>query len=168
MLYDCVELAESMRPIRTKSILEQKELTLLSMMLFGMSALEDQCSKMALANVAVNRWKEKFKGLSTIREQLLFPNQFDCFNINSDKYHEVGMAGWKSDTDLGIWISCFSVAYNVYFSLIEDNTRGAIYFFHTDKKFNGALMTNERVMTFQHGKFIFLKDEKDISSSIFA
>lgn len=102
----------------------QKEVTLLALCVWGESRGEKQEGKEAIANVVKNRWKLQRPEFGfTIRDVILKPKQFSCFNPNDPNRRLM-----RYFQNLDNWMSCLEAARVVYEGLIADNTFGATHY----------------------------------------
>jgi spore germination cell wall hydrolase CwlJ-like protein len=117
---------EDYLPGAVSSLVKQKELTLLAMCIYGEARSEPYDGKLSVAYVAINRVKEKSWYGRTLKEVLLKPYQFSCFNRNDPNFKKL----FKPKPD--IWKRCFKAAWNAYSELSEDPTLGSNHYCRHD------------------------------------
>ncbi len=123
---DDIEEQEVYVPQRSQSLWKQKELTLLAMCVYGESRSEPYEGKLSIGFVVMNRLEEKSWYGKTLKEVLLKPYQFSCFNRNDPNYKKL------FSPDKGLWKKCFKAAWNAYSKLSKDPTLGADHYCRYD------------------------------------
>ncbi len=113
-------------PIPSNSLQKQKELTLLAMCVYGESRSEPYEGKLSIAHVVMNRVKEQSWYGKTVKEVLLKPYQFSCFDRRDPNYKKL----FHPTPDA--WKQCFKAAWNAYSELSEDPTLGANHYCRHD------------------------------------
>ncbi len=126
LIQDSQEEEEIYLPASDASLRKQKELTLLAMCIYGEARSEPYEGKLSIAFVAVNRVEEKSWYGRTLKDVLLKPYQFSCFNRNDPNYPKLFIPKRKE------WIKCFKAAWNAYSALTEDPTAGANHYCRYD------------------------------------
>ena len=114
-------------PIPTKPLQEQSEIILLALCVWGEARGESKQGKEAVAHVVMNRYKHPKRFGKTVKEVILRPKQFSCFNAGS-----LSRANMLSVTDNEEWKACFSAAQSVYLGKVKDNTTGATHYCRND------------------------------------
>ncbi len=105
-----------------QTLWRQNELTLLTMCIYGESRSESYEGKLAIGYVVMNRLKERKWFGKTLREVILKPYQFSCFNQNDPNYRKL------FKPQVRYWKECFKAAWNAYSKLGQDPTEGANHY----------------------------------------
>jgi len=115
-------LAEYFLPDPKRTIEAQRELTLLALCVWGEARGEPNLGKSAVAHVVMNRWRLGTFG-KTLRDVLLKPKQFSCFNADDPNRNKL-LKIKASET----WNQCFNAALGAYGGIDPDPTRGATHY----------------------------------------
>jgi spore germination cell wall hydrolase CwlJ-like protein len=110
-----------------KPIQEQTELILLALCIWGEARGESKQGKEAVAHVVMNRYKHPKRFGKTVKEVILRPKQFSCFNAGSSSKDK--MLSIPADD---VWTACLSAAQSVYLGKVKDNTMGATHYCRHD------------------------------------
>jgi len=104
----------------------QREISLLTRLVFGEARGEPIEGKIAVAQVAMNRWANK-RGVygRTLREVILRPKQFSCFNISDVNYIKITK---PREADAYRWKECNDAARIAYLFATEDVTLGSTHY----------------------------------------
>jgi cell wall hydrolase len=109
-------------PQVNQTLWRQNELTLLTMCIYGESRSESYEGKLAIGYVVMNRLHERKWFGKTLREVILKPYQFSCFNRNDPNYRKLFKPKAR------YWKECFKAAWNAYSKLGEDPTDGSNHY----------------------------------------
>lgn len=113
-------------PDRVTSLTKQKELTLLTMCIYGEARSEPYQGKLAIASVVMNRVSLGGWYGNSVKEVLLKPYQFSCFNRRDPNFPKLFKPQQK------LWNLCFKAAWNAYSKLSQDPTDGANHYCRHD------------------------------------
>lgn len=113
---------EQFYPESDQVLVKQNELTLLTMCIYGEARSESYEGKLAIGCVAMNRLTEGNWYGRNLREVLLKPLQFSCFNKNDPNYPKL----FKPKAN--VWKDCFKAAWNSYSKLGDDPTLGSTHY----------------------------------------
>ena len=119
-------LAEYFLPDPKRTIEAQRELTMLALCVWGEARGEPNLGKSAVAHVVMNRWRLGTFG-KTLRDVLLKPKQFSCFNAD-DPNRKKMLKIKASET----WNQCFNAALGAYGGIDTDPTGGATHYCRVD------------------------------------
>ncbi len=119
-------LAEYFLPDPKRTIEAQRELTLLALCVWGEARGEPNLGKSAVAHVVMNRWRLGTFG-KTLRDVLLKPKQFSCFNADDPNRYKL-LKIKASET----WNQCFNAALGAYCGIDPDPTDGATHYCRVD------------------------------------
>ncbi len=109
-------------PNEAESLTQQNELTLMTMCVYGEARGEEYEGKLAVAQVIMNRVKEGGWYGGSIKDVVLKPYQFSCFNTWDPNLKKM------FDPDLYLWKQCFKAAWNAYSEIMNDPTQGATHY----------------------------------------
>lgn len=115
-------LSKGLLPDTKKSIILQKELTLLCQLVYGEARNQSYEGMKAVAAVAINRWKNRCKSL---RDIILEKYQFSCFNASDPNSRIIMNITTK---DFSVWDECCRAAISQYMGLEVDPTGNAIHY----------------------------------------
>lgn len=133
-------------PDATRSLEESNEVTLLALMIWGEARGEITKGKHAVAHVAMNRlYADSWYG-HTLRDVLLKPYQFSCFN---DRGGNNPVWGIRSDN---IWHRCLLIALQVLDGRSSDPTNGATHY-HAKSIVPGWVSSMVHTVDIQNHKF---------------
>jgi len=130
---------------------EIDELTLFALGLYGECRSEKIDAKVAHASAIWNRHNNARKSL---REVLLTPKHFSCFNEGDPNLNEIRKAR-DSDKKNAAYRECYWAAYGVMFGYLRDNTGGADHYntVNVDPAWDDKM-----VKTAQFGKTEFFRE----------
>lgn len=136
-------------PSRNSALAKQKELTLLTMCVYGEARSEPYEGKLAIAYVVINRAAEGGWYGDTIRDVLLKPYQFTCFDPRDPNYKKL------FNPKKNLWNQCFKAAWNAYSSLNLDPTEGANHYCRTELSPPWIRAMQERGVIGNHKFFLY-------------
>lgn len=115
---------------KTSDFTKDREQVLLARMLFGEARDCSELEKVAIAYTAINRANDgkRYNG-ETLREAILKPHQYSCFNEN-DKNREKLMDPEKYEPKA--FAECLAVAQKVLQKKYSDPTNGATHYFNPE------------------------------------
>lgn len=144
-------LAEYFLPNSKQPLEQQRELTLLALCVWGEARGEPYNGKTAVAHVVMNRWRAGTFG-KTVRDVLLKPAQFSCFN--ADDPNRKKMLSVKAGEN---WNECFNAALGAYGGIDPDPTRGATHYcgINSNPGWRKLMLETARI-----GGHVFLKPRK--------
>lgn len=103
-----------------------KDEVLLARLIFGEARGSSRELKIAVAQTALNRTKNKKCSLEGV---ILQPYQFSCFNKNDPNYNKV----WNPEKyEIKAWKECLELAKEILDNKYQDLSQGANHY-HTDK-----------------------------------
>lgn len=105
----------------------QRDLTLLALLVWGEARGESDEGKSAVAHVVMNRWRRQGFYGNTIRDVIVKPWQFSCFN---DSDPNTGKLLQVKNNDA--WNRCAQAALDAYLGLSDDPTGGAVLYCRFD------------------------------------
>ena len=150
-----------MKPQIPECFLKLDETKLLALCIYGEARGEPMASRLGCASVIMNRKKAGGWYGSTIRDVILKPKQFSCFNSNDPNY--IGLmaiaSNWERmyDKDKALR-ECFSIAYAVVEGDMPDNVLGATHY-KTIKCVASWAASMQLVATLGHHEF-YRNEEK--------
>lgn len=103
----------------------QPGLIVLAQTILGEAEGEPYLGKIAVANVVMNRSRDK-RWPGDIAKVCLQPKQFSCFNAGSPRLPKMSNP-MLSSTEM-VWQDCFTAAAAVFFRFEDDNTKGANHY----------------------------------------
>ncbi len=109
-------------PNQTRSLTKQKEMTLLTMCVYGEARGEPFEGKLAVAKVVMNRVAEGGWYGGSIKDVVLKPYQFSCFNTWDPNFAKLFYPNKRA------WKQCFKAAWNAYSEMMGDPTDGATHY----------------------------------------
>lgn len=142
------EMSKSLLPDSNLPFNRQRELTLLSMCIWGEARGEGHNGKLAVGKVVMNRYHSGGFG-HTITDIILRPLQFSCFNekdVNRSKVLAI-----QNDE---VWQECVFVALSVYLGELIDPTNCATHYCHFKATPSWAQVLEQ---TCQIGNHIFFR-----------
>jgi spore germination cell wall hydrolase CwlJ-like protein len=143
-------------PDRTQVLHQQRELTLLSMCIWGEARGNGNLAQQAVGFVVRNRVRSRREQFgSGWREVLLKPYQFSAFNQEGGSREEM-FKPLEHDSEQ-IWRSCFGGALIAYESLYDDPSRTALFYYSGTRTPYWAQQMEE---TLRLKDFVFLTDGK--------
>lgn len=152
-LYD---LANLPNPATTALELDD-DTTLLARLIFGEARGETKEFKKTIAYTVLNRTgKHKWWG-HTLKEVILKPFQYSCFNKNNPNYEKV--LNPLASENLSVWRECMEVAIYVLTHPEEDTSNGATHY-HTSQVKPAWSLKKKPVKILRHknsGKTLFYK-----------
>ena len=117
-------------PDPARAIEEQDEDVLLAMLVWGEARGESAQGRLAVAHVPLTRLARRResgkKGLLTLREQILSPFQFSCFNANDPNRGRL-VRPVESD-GLASWVACWTSAMAALMGRNENPVPGATHY----------------------------------------
>lgn len=123
-----------------ESLTDQK---LLALVLYGEARGEPPIGKLAVAHVILNRARLGGWYGANVREVILRPYQFSCFNLNDPNFSKLISQAERNEFDA----SCFTVASLALEGVTVDPTGGATHY-HTlaiDPKWNDKMQFLKRI-----------------------
>lgn len=119
------KLAEAAaRYIMPKPQYSQSDINILAKTLFGEARGESEEEKIAVAQVVLNRVKDK-RWPNTLEEVILQPKQFSCFNANDLNQPKVQN---PEKYESGAWKECLRISRNVLDGKYKDISQGANHY----------------------------------------
>jgi len=112
------------------AIEEQIPEVLFAMLLFGEARGEPFSGKVAVGSVVRNRTLHPRWWGHNLREVILKPFQFSCFNFN-DPNREKLLVPWKWE-DYPVYDECYEVAIGILENDLPDNTRRSDHYYSID------------------------------------
>ena len=117
-------------PDQTKPIEEQDEDTLLAMLVWGEARGETTEGQLAVAHVPLTRLKDRIankrKYGNSLREIILTPFQFSCFNTNDP--NRAKLLRPVEGEGLALWAACWSTAVAAMSGQSENPAPGATHY----------------------------------------
>ena len=142
-------------PDPKKTFVEQDEIVLLAMCVFGESRGDTLQAKTGVACVVRNRLHQHWMGAKTWADVILKPYQFDCFLANDPNSKKL-LTPLKYET-AAVWDCCYSIAHDVHAGKTPDNTAGAVFYFSLPIKIPPAQWGNvQETVTYGKTKFFRL------------
>lgn len=117
------------RPIKSIPLRDQREITLMALLIWGEARGESEAGKYAVAQTVMNRWKKQSWFGRTVKDVILKPWQYSCFNsgdANREKLMNV--------SDDATWKKCAAIAQEVYHENVSRmvEIKGATHYCRTD------------------------------------
>ncbi|MBZ0258843.1 cell wall hydrolase, partial [bacterium] len=122
LIADATPNGEVYLPNQAESLLKQKEMTLLTMCVYGEARGEPFEGKLAIAKVIMNRVAQGGWYGRSIKDVVFKPYQFSCFNTWDPNFSKL----FKPKKN--VWKQCFKAAWNAYSELMDDPTEGATHY----------------------------------------
>ena len=114
-------------PDRTVPLMKQLELTLLALLVWAEARGEPEDGKRAVAHVVLNRFRKQSWMGGTVRDVILKPWQFSCFNSGDPNREKMmGVAGGV------LWDQCARAAIGAYLGTSDDPVRRATHYCRHD------------------------------------
>ena len=115
---------------KTSSFSTDNDETLLARMIFGEARGESYTEKVAVGFTAVNRANDgkRWNG-ETVRESILAPYQYSCFNSNDENRDKLMD---PQIYDASAFYNCLDVARDILSGNVEDPTNGATHYFNPE------------------------------------
>lgn len=119
------QLAKLLMPNEAIILENQNELTLLALCVWGEARGESESGRAAVAHVVMNRYRmQKAAYGVTVREVILKPFQFSCFNSRLER----GRKFMRDARKCTAWEACVFVAWEAYLGITNDPTDGATHY----------------------------------------
>lgn len=122
LIQDATPTGEIYLPNQTESLTKQKEITLLTMCVYGEARGEVYEGKLAVAQVIMNRVAKGGWYGKSIKDVVLKPYQFSCFNTWDPNFPKL------FQPNKNLWKQCFKAAWNAYSEMMADPTDGATHY----------------------------------------
>ncbi|MDP8245468.1 MAG: cell wall hydrolase [Candidatus Hinthialibacter antarcticus] len=122
LIQDSTPGGEVYLPNQSESLKKQKEITLMTMCVYGEARGEPFEGKLAVAKVIMNRVAEGGWYGRSIKDVVLKPYQFSCFNTWDPNFTKLFQPNKR------IWKQCFKAAWNAYSEMMDDPTVGATHY----------------------------------------
>ena len=130
----------------------ESDVLVLARTIYGEARGENEETRMAVANVVMNRVKDPKWWGKTVKEVCLVRKQFSCFNFGDPNFVELVSVTIKNK----VFQECFGIAYSVIKEYIPDNTNGAT---HYHNKNIDTVWDDKMAMTLKLDKLLFYNEK---------